>query len=412
MADHLMEQTLPVDKAELAQYYQRGMAPAFAGDLTRDTLTAEASELLRKGIPPESLASVLATSVELKHAEFVRGYLSEGMHEAAPTAALARLAEYVAVGGMAPSEAEERLTETIDRQIFDLEHRLGQAERFGLAEATEDARDWQTELANLEVKRARIVQAWDDALGAASYRFDKIVQTAEAGIHGHTVAEPRRDMHPKLAELLGMDMLRPPTRDEIANLLNGQRADGEDIPGKQLQRATVGLDEALGLNPKRAPTWDEVSQVLAGRRADGKSVEGPATVTARSRFLALMGAQGGREPTDDQVRRMLAGQRADGTEIDLATYERGVTASKARIGYIDLTFSADKSLSVAWAFAPTEAERNILAQAHRDAVSSAMEFVAAEIGHVRKGKAGKHGTEPGHVGWIRFDAISRTVLAS
>jgi len=66
MADHLLEQTLPVDKAELAQYYQRGMAPAFAGDLAHDTLTAEASELLRKGIPPESLASVLAVTVELR----------------------------------------------------------------------------------------------------------------------------------------------------------------------------------------------------------------------------------------------------------------------------------------------------------------------------------------------------------
>ena len=139
---------------------------------------------------------------------------------------------------------------------------------------------------------------------------------AEAGEHGHTATEPRRDMHPRLAALLALDLNRSPSRDEIAHLLNGQRADGEDIPGKQRQRAT---------------------------------------------------------------------------------------ATKARIGYVDLTFSADKSLSVAWAFAPTEAERNILAQAHRDAVRSAMEYVAAEMGQVRKGKAGKDGTEPGHVGWLSFE---------
>jgi hypothetical protein len=406
MADHLMEQTLPVDKAELAQYYQRGMAAAFAGELAHDTLTEEASGLLRSGVAPEDLASSLAAAITQRHAAFVDSYQAGDAQGVAPATALARLAEYVAVGGMAAFDAEERLTAATAGRIFELRHRLDQAARFGLLDQTDDAKEWQAELATHEAAHDRLVKAWNDALGAASYRFDKIVQTAEAGIHGHTVAEPRRDMHPKLAALLGMDVLRPPTRDEIANLLNGQRADGADIPGKQTQRATVGLDDALGLDPKRAPTWDEVSQILAGRRADGKPVEGPATATARSRFLALMGAQGGREPSEDQVRHMVAGRRADGTAFDPAAYERGVTAAKARIGYIDLTFSADKSLSVAWALAPTEAERNIIAQAHRDAVASAMDFIAGEIGHVRKGKAGRDGTEAGHVGWISFDHYS------
>lgn len=147
---------------------------------------------------------------------------------------------------------------------------------------------------------------------------------------------------------------------------------------------------------------DEVRHILAGRRADGAAVEGAGTTTARGRFLALLGATT-KEPEPTQERHLLAGRRADGSELDLAAYAGGVTASKARIGYIDLTFSADKSLSVAWAFAPTEAERNILAQAHRDAVGSAMEYIAAEMGQVRKGKAGKDGAEPGHVGWLTFD---------
>jgi hypothetical protein len=406
MADHLMEQTLPVDKAELAQYYQRGMAAAFAGELAHDTLTAEASGLLRSGVAPEDLASSLAAAITQRHAGFVDAYLAGDEPGVAPATALARLAEYVAVGGMAEFDAEERLTAATGGRIFELRHRLDQAARFGLLDKTADAKEWQAELATHEAAHDGLVKAWNEALGAASYRFDKIVQTAEAGIHGHTVAEPRRDMHPKLAALLGMDVLRPPTRDEIANLLNGQRADGADIPGKQTQRATVGLDDALGLDPKRAPTWDEVSQILAGRRADGKPVEGPATATARSRFLALMGAPGGREPGEDQVRHMMGGRRADGSAFDPAAYERGVTAAKARIGYVDLTFSADKSLSVAWAFAPTEAERNIIAQAHRDAVASVMDFIAGEIGHVRKGKAGRDGTEAGHVGWISFDHYS------
>ena len=228
-------------------------------------------------------------------------------------------------------------------------------------------------------------------------------RTDAEGLHGHTPAEPRRDLHPRLAELLGIDPNRSPSRDEIANLLNGQRADGADLPGKQRQRATVSLADALGLDPKRAPTWDEVSHVLAGRRADGKVMEGAGTETARGRFLTLMGVAGGNAPTEVQQSNLLAGRRADGAEIDARAYERGVEASKARIGYIDLCFSTDKSLSVAWAFAPTEAERNMLAQAHRDAVSSAMDYIAAEIGHARRGKAGRDGTEPGHIGWVMFD---------
>ena len=60
-------------------------------------------------------------------------------------------------------------------------------------------------------------------------------------------------------------------------------------------------------------------------------------------------------------------------------------------------------MSLAWAFAPTEAERAIIAQAHRDAVDAAMCHVESELGRARKGKAGRDGFEPGRIGWIRFD---------
>ena len=116
----------------------------------------------------------------------------------------------------------------------------------------------------------------------------------EAGPHNGTVPEVRRDMAPLVAELLRLDPNRTPTRDEIAHVLAGRRADGEDMPGHARQ-----------------------------------------------------------------------------------------------IAYIDLCFSADKSVALAWAFAPTEAERNAVAQAHRDAVEAAMAYVSTEIGQARRGKAGK-----------------------
>lgn len=319
MADHLREQTLPTDKAELARYYQRGMVAEFAGELGRDTFAVEAEALLKLGTTLEALPRALADSVKMLHAPFVVAYLSGNGQQADEAMTLATLAEWTAVSqapGRASAEIEYRLTEPQEARAAELRHMLGQAERHGLLDKIDDVAEWRQELAGVEAESARITRAFGDAMGAASYRYEKVLEAAEAGAHGHTAAEPRRDMHPRLAALLALDQNRSPSRDEIANLLNGQRADGEDIPGKQRQRATE---------------------------------------------------------------------------------------NKARIGYVDLTFSADKSLSVAWAFAPTEAERNILAQAHRDAVGSAMEYVAAEMGQVRKGKAGKDGTEPGHIGWLTFD---------
>ena len=60
-------------------------------------------------------------------------------------------------------------------------------------------------------------------------------------------------------------------------------------------------------------------------------------------------------------------------------------------------------MSLAWAFAPTEAERNAIAQAHRDAVHRAMLLVAETIGRARMGQGGRNGAEPGAIGWISFD---------
>ncbi|MBB5696013.1 MobF family relaxase [Muricoccus pecuniae] len=125
-----------------------------------------------------------------------------------------------------------------------------------------------------------------------------------------------------------------------------------------------GLAAALGLDPHGTPTVEQVSQILAGRRADG---------------------------------------------AELATNEAATTRS---VSYIDLCFSAPKSVSLAWAFAPTEAERATILQAHRDAVDASLRYVAREIGQVRRGKAGSGGTEAGHIAWIGFEHFTARPTAS
>jgi hypothetical protein len=242
-------------------------------------------------------------------------------------------------------------------------------------------------------------EGMEEGRAALARYYNRGMQPSAPGL---AVAEPRRDMHPKLADLLGLDPHRAVTAEELGHIFAGQRADGQDIAGRQKQKATVSLADALGLDPSRAPTEDEVRNVLAGQRADGAAVQGPGTSTARQRFLTAMGVSGN-GPDPGQERNLIAGKMADGSAIDLEAYKRAVERSKPRIAAVDLTFSAGREVSIAWALAPTEAERAIIHTAHRDAVAATMKVIAADLGHARKGKGGKGGTEPAHMGWFTFD---------
>lgn len=232
--------------------------------------------------------------------------------------------------------------------------------------------------------------------------YHRSVAPADAG-HDVTLAEPRRDMDPRLAALLGIDPNRAPDVDAIAQLLAGNRGDGTPIPGKQVQRATQSLAELLGLDPGTLPTPEQMEHILAGRRADGAELPEERVAAIRGRFLELYGFRQQREPNVEEREHLLAGRRADGSQPGRTALVDGLSATRARIGYVDLCWSADKSVSLAWAFAPTDAERAIIAQAHRDAVDAAMRHVESELGRARKGKAGRDGFEPGRIGWVRFE---------
>ncbi|MCF3948178.1 MobF family relaxase [Acidiphilium iwatense] len=129
----------------------------------------------------------------------------------------------------------------------------------------------------------------------------------------------------------------------------------------------------------------------------------PSTHPELVRLYKALGAKDGRALTEAERADILDGKRADGAALDTAEWRDAVNRSKTPIGYLDFTFSADKSVSLAWTFAPTEAERNQLAQAHKDAVAATMAEIEQVIGQARKGKGGQGGTEQGRIGWITFD---------
>jgi len=216
-------------------------------------------------------------------------------------------------------------------------------------------------------------------------------------------AEPRRDMDPALAKRLGLDPKRSPSLDEIAAVLSGNRADGSRIPGKQIQRARQSLADELGLDPLRAPTSEQVGHILGGRRANGEALPESRGQILRQRFLEIFGVRTDKPLKETERANIAAGRRADGEELRPGQLADALSATRARIGYIDLCWSADKSVSLAWAFAPTQAERAIIMQAHKGAVRAALSYVEAEIGRARKGKAGRGGYDPGQIGWISFD---------
>lgn len=251
----------------------------------------------------------------------------------------------------------------------------------------------------------------------AANRAEKLAADADLrqtiADEGGTVAGVRRDMDPRLAQRLGIDVARSPTQNEIAHLLTGLRADGQSIEGKQHQKPMRSVAAVFGLDEHRLPTADDITQVLDGKRVDGaepREAGGngaplPDTVIqgARKRLLAAYGVASGQEPTDAQIANMKAGKTANGGGLDSGDVLWKLNATKAPISHIDMIWSADKSVSVAWALSNTEAERSIILQAHRNAVASVMAYAEDRLGYTTKGKGGKDGVEKGVTTWLTFD---------
>ena len=229
-----------------------------------------------------------------------------------------------------------------------------------------------------------------------------ITEAATLPDRSSATATPRRDMHPMLARRLGIDPHRGLKPDEVACLLNGQRADGGAIDGRVQRASSLPLAQIFGLDAAQAPTREQLEQMLAGRKANGDALSAEVAERAVRRLLAGLGVRE-KTLTPEQRGHIPAGRDAEGREVSARHYRTLLEAAKMRIGYIDLTFSAPKSLSIAWAFAPTKAERAMLHQTHRDAIDNVMAAIEQEIGRASVGDAAKRGYEAGSIGWVSFD---------
>jgi phage/plasmid primase-like uncharacterized protein len=135
------------------------------------------------------------------------------------------------------------------------------------------------------------------------------------------------------------------------------------------------------------------------------AVTGTAAIPRQDMSFAVAEALGldvNRAATHEEVVNLLQGRRADGAEIAGKPRHR-IAAGKDRITYVDFTFSAPKSVSVAMALAPTDAERHMIVGAHRDAWMAAMGHLEGIVAHARKGDGGSKGRVRGSLGWVSFD---------
>ncbi|MFC0389148.1 MobF family relaxase [Muricoccus vinaceus] len=122
---------------------------------------------------------------------------------------------------------------------------------------------------------------------------------------------------------------------------------------------------------------------------------------------------------NEELAHVLRGQAADGEDLPGANRKPRAYEAKEgekprqRISYADFTFSAPKSVSVAWYKAKTPAERNSIVQAHRAAADAALRYMEKEIACAGFGDGHRQGgIEPAKMAWIRVDHFtSRPTVA-
>jgi hypothetical protein len=348
MGEHLLQQTLSPEMAAMAEYYEQGVRPPSAAD---------------------------AVASRYGRLAFSGGLTGDDALDETIKAEADRLADNALGQDGRPLDWDVLVLRAL--AAFVAANLIGRDE--ALASAQRLKAELHAERLDGEVERARTARDYSSA-----------------------TATPRRDMHPALAKRLGIDPCRGLRPGEVAYLLNGQRTDGSEIEGRTHQTASLPIAQVFGLDPFRRPTRVELENVLDGRKGNGEALPEKEAKRAVRRLRLAMGAKS-KAITEGEREHLLSGRAADGRELTAREYRTALETSKSRIGYIDLTFSAPKSVSIAWAFAPTSAERAIIHQAHRDAIDSTMLAIEKEIGRASKGRSARFGYEQGVIGWVSFD---------
>src|SRR5208282_3149056 len=172
--------------------------------------------------------------------------------------------------------------------------------------------------------------------------IDRDDASREIAKRGGTVAELRPDISPALAARLGIaDPDRLLGTAEIASLLNGRRADGGEIEGKEIHKPRISIAAVFGIDTTQALTGRGMENVLAGKRVDG---DAPRTEAGRAldqkvvdgavnRFRQAMGVPAHRDATADEIAHLIAGRTAGGGIVDRGDFTRAMHGTRPPVGY-------------------------------------------------------------------------------
>ena len=163
----------------------------------------------------------------------------------------------------------------------------------------------------------------------------------------------------------------------------------------------------LGVEAGAAATEAEVRAVF-GR------LEHPSRVDARTGEALPLGSRPRSfSSREERVAQALAAE-PDATEERRAEIRAKVSEKRKPVAYYDLTFSADKSVSVYWAALRElgrDAEAANVVAAHRAGVAAAMVYVEQQAGYVRSGYHGRTASgqsvgvyeQANGLAWVRWD---------
>lgn len=242
-----------------------------------------------------------------------------------------------------------------------------------------------------------------DHIDGRQYENGLLIREAEC------FSKVRADLDPALARRLGIDTSRATTVGEFGNLLWLRQTDGKKIGGRQYQGEVQSIKSVCGLSSDRMLTSAEIDHVLAGRRADGgtpKDEEGKLPLSqgridgARRRFLSVLRVADPKDPRPEEIEAIRNGLSARGDAVKQVEYFKRIAHTRPQVGFIDLSFHPDKSVTACAVMARTPAERGIYRKAVEGAAQDAMAWVEREIGFTRRGKEGRLGVEPGKLVWM------------
>lgn len=273
MSEHLLQQTLSPEMAAMAEYYEQGVTPPTLADAA----ASRYGRFMAGGTPlaAETLDGLVRVEVERLAESGV--VLAAGPGNERDELILRALAAFAAAGLVGREEALACLAWLSGAgPISD-----------GGGEGTAD-------------KERRLDAA--------------MVEAAVAPDRSSATAAPRRDMNPMLARRLGIEPHRGLKPDEVACLLNGQRADGGAIEGRVQRASSLPLAQIFGLNAAQMPTREQLAQMLAGRKVNGEALAAEEAERAVRRLLAGLGIKD-KTLTTEQRAHILKGRDADGREV-------------------------------------------------------------------------------------------------